>query len=93
MRMANQGIVAYCIVAIVVTAIGLKFLKTRWVYLLVGSLLPPMLFIGGDALWRGTFSVWDDVVFVVLTFIALGIAVGLLLGRLVWLKLKPPQES
>jgi hypothetical protein len=86
--MASQGIVLfYCLLAIVVSALALKFLRTTWVYFLVASLLPPMFLIGGDAVRQGQFSVWDDIVFVVLTLIAFGIAIGLFIIRFVWRKI------
>ena len=91
--MDNQGIVFfYCVFAVAICALGLKFLKTVWVYFLVSTLLPPMLLIGGDAAWHGRFSVWDDIVFIVLALIAFGIALVLFVARFVWLRTRQPQQ-
>lgn len=83
----------YAALAMVVSAIGLRFLRTPWVYLAVASLLPPMTFIGVDALWRGGFSVWDDIVFIILTLISFGIALALLVIRFAWLRMRRPEHG
>lgn len=64
----------YCLLCLAIAAGLLHALKTTWVYLVVSSLLPPMLVLGIDSLWRGGVSVWADIVFVMLLLIAIGVA-------------------
>jgi len=66
----------YCLFSVAVSAVVMKFLKTTWVYFLVASLLPPMIFIGGTALWHGYLDAWSDIAFIVSWLISFGCALG-----------------
>lgn len=64
-------IVVYCVSCVFVSAAVMKFLKTRWVYFVVSSTLPPVLLTLADALWQGDVSSWAAIGFVVAWLIAL----------------------
>lgn len=66
----------YCIFSIAISAAARKLLRTTWVYLLVSTLLPPMIFVGGSAVWDGHLDAWSDIAFAVSTLISLACAVG-----------------
>jgi hypothetical protein len=65
----------YLVLCVVIAGICHRFVKTRWVYFLTASLVPPLLMVGGDSVWHGRISVWADIVFIVLCLIAFGISV------------------
>jgi len=70
----SELVFLFCLLCLAIAAGLLHALKTTWVYLVVSSLLPPMLVLGVDSLWSGGVSVWVDIVFVVLLLISFGVA-------------------
>jgi hypothetical protein len=78
----------------IVSAVGLRYLQTLWVYFLVTSLLPPMLMIGGDAVWNRGVDAWDHIVFVVLLLIAFGVSVVVrVASRLLYRRTEEPTQK
>jgi hypothetical protein len=69
-------VIGYCLLSVAVSALVMKFLKTTWVYLVVSSLLPPMIFVGGTAVWHGHLDAWSDIAFIVSWLISLGCALA-----------------
>ena len=68
-------IAGYCLFCFMVSVMAMKFLRTAWVYFLVSAMLPAMVLVGVDMLWRGYLDAWADIAFVVSSLIAFACAV------------------
>ena len=69
----------YGLLAAVICAAALRLFKTTWVYFLVSSFLPPMLFIAVTSIARGSIDPLAHVAFLVAWAIAFAIAVAVYL--------------
>lgn len=76
-------VVGYCLFSVAIAAVVMRFLKTTWVYFLVSSLLPPMIFVGATALWHGYLDAWSDLAFIMSWLISFGCTLGYYILR--WL--------
>jgi len=74
-------IVGYSIVCFGLSALVMRYLKTWWVYFIVAPLLPPLLLVAADMLFRGVLDTWAGIAFVVAWLIALGCSLAYFVAK------------
>jgi hypothetical protein len=86
-------IIGYSIFCFALSAVVMKFLRTWWVYFIVAPLVPPMLLIAIDVLWRGFLDTWASIAFVVSWLIALGCSVAYYIAKRIADSRRDPGQS
>jgi hypothetical protein len=86
-------IIGYSIFCFGISAVVMRFLRTWWVYFIVAPILPPMLLIAIDALWRGFLDTWASIAFVVSWVIAFACSLSYYMVRRFAGPRREPKES
>jgi hypothetical protein len=74
-------VLTYCAFCVVVCAAATTFLRTWWAYFIVSSIVPPMILVGLDVVWRGYLDAWADIAFLTSWLIAFGCSISYYIAR------------
>lgn len=86
-------IIGYSVFCFGLSAVVMKFLRTWWVYFIVAPILPPMLLIAIDVLWRGFLDTWASIAFVVSWLIAFACSLAYYIARRIADSKREPRGS